>query len=134
MPSPYATRLDPPPETPEAYPFPSTRCVRFGVEDVVRSAAAAESVEILARIQADEAAAAPQVRCFGFAAQALRNATHRAEPPAAAGPAAPPTTELPAAAPLPTGWHQFHHPESGKPYYSNSTTSETTWEVPVMKD
>lgn len=70
----YATRLEPPADTPEAYPFPSTRCVRFGVGDVVRSAAAAESVEILAQMQADEAASgsAPQMRGGGFAAQALR--------------------------------------------------------------
>ena len=31
------TRLEPPADTPEAYPFQSTRCVRFGVEDVVRA-------------------------------------------------------------------------------------------------
>ena len=36
----YHTRLEPPADTPEAYPFPSTRCVRLGVDDVVRSAAA----------------------------------------------------------------------------------------------
>ena len=35
---------------------PRPQCVRFRVEDVVRSAAAAESVEILAHMQADEAA------------------------------------------------------------------------------
>ena len=50
-----ATRLEPPAGTPEAFPFPSTRCVRFGVQDVVRSAAAAESVAILAQMQAEEA-------------------------------------------------------------------------------
>ena len=94
----YATRLEPLADKPEAYPFPSTRCVRFGVGDVVRSAAAAESVEILAQMQADEAAScsAPQMRGGGFAAQALR--THHA-----AGPAAPPTTALPATAPLAPG-------------------------------
>lgn len=44
--------------------------MRFGVGDVVRSAAAAESVEILAQMQADEAGSAPQMRGGGFAAQA----------------------------------------------------------------
>jgi len=76
----YATRLEPPADTPEAYPFPSTRCVRLGVDDVVRSAAAAESVKILAQMHADEMAsgcAPPQMRGGGFAAQALR--THWGE-------------------------------------------------------
>lgn len=48
----------------------------------------------------------------------------------AAGQAAPPPPPGAPQANLPPGWSEHHDPASGRPYYTNATTGETTWLYP----
>jgi hypothetical protein len=68
--------------------------------------------------------AAPAVASVALAAAALPAASPRAAPPLPPAPAVP--------EPLPLGWTEHPDAASGRSYFSNSFTNETSWDRPAL--